>query len=208
VLAAAPLALAIGVFGVVFGAAASAEHGAVPTVAMSLLVLSGAVQFAVVGSLASGATLPAVVLTVAALNARNLVLGAALRPRLGGSRAHRALVGWFLLDESFGLAVASGGQASRVLVASGVLFYLAWQAGTLLGVGGAQVVALGAVATAVFPVLFIGLAAITAAGRAGVIRSVAAAVIVLGGTILLPDLHPFLPIAAALLVALPRSGPR
>ncbi len=202
-LAAAPLALAIGVFGVVFGAAASAEHGALLTVAMSLLVFSGAVQFAVVGSLTSGATLAAVLLTVVALNARNLVLGAALRPRLGGSRVRRALMGWFLTDESFGLAVASGVRAARVLVISGALFYVAWQVGTILGVGGAQALGLADVAAAVFPVLFIGLAAITASGRTGAIRAITAAAIVVVGTILVPGLHPFLPIVAALLAALP-----
>jgi predicted branched-subunit amino acid permease len=191
---------------VVFGAAASAEYGAVPSMAMSILVFSGAVQFAVTGSLASGASVAAVLLTVVALNARNLVLGAALRPRLGGTRTRRALMGWFLVDESFGLAVASPGQASRVLVISGALFYVAWQVGTLLGVGGAQVLGLAQIATAVFPVLFIGLAAVTAAGRSGVVRAIAAAAIVLGGTMLLPDLHPFLPIAAALLVAVPGTS--
>ena len=190
-------------YGVVFGATASAEYGIGPTVAMSLLVFSGAVQFAVVGLLTNGVAYGAVILTVVALNARNLVLGAALRPRVDGTRRRRVLMSWFLVDEGFGLAVASGRQAARVLVVSGMLFYLAWQAGTLLGVAGAQAVALEDLAAAVFPVLFIGLASITATGRSGALRAVAAAAIVLLGTILVPGLHPFLPIVAALLVALP-----
>jgi predicted branched-subunit amino acid permease len=89
-----------------------------------------------------------------------------------------------------------------------MLFYLAWQAGTLLGVAGAQAVALEDLAAAVFPVLFIGLAAITATGRSGALRAVATAAIVLLGTVLAPGLHPFLPIVAALLVALPGPGRR
>ena len=124
-------------------------------------------------------------------------------PQLLRFLGYRSVLSWFLVDEGFGLAVASGRQAAHVLVVSGMLFYLAWQVGTLLGVAGAQAVALEDLAAAVFPVLFIGLAAIAATGRSGALRAVAAGVIVLLGTILVPGLHPFLPILAALLVALP-----
>lgn len=202
-LTAAPLALAIGVFGVIFGAAAGPELGTLPTIAMSLLVFSGTVQFAVIGLLAGGAGIVAVLLTVSALNARNVVLGAALRPRLDGSRPRLAALAWFLIDESFGLAMLASRDAARTLLLSGALMYAAWQAGTLLGLAGTQVVVLEGIAEAVFPVLFVGLAAITAAGRDGALRAVAAAGLVLGLTIGVPALHPFLPIIAALIVALP-----
>lgn len=207
-LAATPLALAVGVFGVIFGAASSAEFGAPMTVAMSLLVFSGTVQFALVGLLSSGVGVGAVILTVIALNLRHLVLGAAIRPRLHGSRLRRALMSWFLIDESFGLAVATRRRAGRVLVISGLLLWAAWQAGTLLGVGGAQVVALEGLATAIFPVLFIGLAALTARDRWGAVQAIVAATIVLAATVMVPDLHPFLPIIAAILVALPSGWGR
>jgi predicted branched-subunit amino acid permease len=200
---AAPPAVAIGIFGIVFGAAASAELGAGPTIVMSVLVFSGVVQFAVVGLVTGGASMAAVILTVVALNARNLVLGAAIRPHLSASRLRRAMLGWFLVDESFGLAVASGVGAARVLAVSGALFYIAWQVGTVLGVAGAQAVALEDFAGAVFPVLFVGLAAITARGRDGVLRVLAAVAIVLVVARLAPAAQPFLPIAAALLVAIP-----
>lgn len=207
-LTAAPLGLAIGVFGIIFGAAANAEFGAGPTLAMSLLVFSGTVQFAVVGLMSGGVGGGAVLLTVAALNARNLVLGASLRPMIDGSRLQRVLLSWFLIDESFGLAVSSGQRAARTLVLSGVLFYLTWQIGTILGVAGAQLVALEGIAEAVFPVLFVGLAAITAQGWDGVIRAIVAAALVLILTILVPSVYPFLPITAALLVALPGGRDR
>ena len=158
VVAAAPLGLAIAVFGVVFGAASSAEFGPAPTIVMSLLVFSGVVQFAVVALLTGGAGIGAILVTVIALNARNLVLGAALRPQLSTSRLRRAVLGWFLVDESFGLAVAAGRDAARVLALSGAICYLGWQVGTLLGVAGAQVVSLEDFASAIFPVLFVGLA--------------------------------------------------
>ena len=204
-LAAGPLALAIGIFGVVFGAATSTGYGPVPTIVMSLLVFSGVVQFAVVGLLVGGAGVGAVLVTVLALNARNLVLGAAIRPQLPVSRLRRAILGWFLVDESFGLAIASGARAAWVLAVSGAMFYVAWQVGTLLGVAGAQVVTLADFASAIFPILFVGLAAITARESDAAIRVGAAVVIVLVVARLAPDLQPFLPIAAALVVAIPGS---
>jgi predicted branched-subunit amino acid permease len=208
VVAASPLALAIGVFGVIFGAASSAELGPEPTIAMSLFVFSGVVQFAIVGLLSSGAGVGAIIATVLALNARNLVLGAALRPLLSTTRLRRAILGWFLLDESFGLAITAGRQAAWVLAVSGAVCYVAWLAGTLLGVAGAQVVTLEDFASAIFPVLFVGLAAITARGDDAPLRVAGAVTIVLVVARLLPDVQPFLPIVAAILVAVPNGRGR
>lgn len=198
-----PLAIAIGVFGVVFGAAASAQFGAPLTILMSLLVFSGTVQFAVTGLLVSGAGAAAILITVAALNTRNLVMGAVLRQHLTSRWYMRALLSWFLLDESFGLAVLAGRGAQRMLLISGVLFYIAWQVGTVLGVLGAQAIGLEGIAKAIFPVLFIGLAAVTVRGRMGVVRTIAAAAIVAVATIVVPSAHAFLPIIAAVIVAIP-----
>ena len=203
ILSATPLALAIGVFGVIFGAAAQAHMDVALVVAMSLLVFSGSLQFAVVGLLASGAGPVAVITTAIALNARHVVMGAIVRHRLDTSVARRALLGWFLIDESFGLAVSSGRKAATVMLVSGVMFFVAWQLGTWLGVLGAQAVALEGLATAVFPVLFIGLAAITARTRAAAIRALIAAGLVVAGSLLVPQIHPFVPILAAIAVALP-----
>lgn len=202
-LAATPLGAAIAVFGVVFGAAGAATFGPVLTIGMSLVVFSGAVQFAVLALVAGGAGAVAVVITALALNARNLVLGAVLRHRLHGSRVRRAALSWFLVDESFGLAVAAPHHAAIVLPVAGVVCYLAWQAGTILGVAGARLAALEGVASAIFPVLFIGLAAITVRGRQGVLRAVVAGLLVAALAVALPAAHAFLPIIAAGLVALP-----
>jgi predicted branched-subunit amino acid permease len=200
-----PVAIAIGVFGMVFGAAASAEWGPEMAVGASVLVFSGVTQFATLGLATSGAGALAVVVTVLALNARNLVLGAALRPRVDGGAGRRALLAWFLLDETFGLAVASRGRAAQILLLAGATCYLAWVGGTVLGVVGARVAPLEGLATAVFPVLFIGLAAIIAVGRHAVWRAVAAGlgVACLSFAITDPTLHAFLPIVAAVIVALP-----
>jgi predicted branched-subunit amino acid permease len=210
VAATVPVALAIAVFGMVYGAAASAEWGPELTVAMSVLVFSGTTQFATLGLAASGAGSLAIIVTVLALNARHLVLGATLRPRIGSGVAHRALLSWFLIDESFGLAMASRGRAARVLLLAGATCYVAWLVGTTLGVVGARLVVFEGLATAVFPVLFIGLAAITAAGIHSVGRALAAGVGVamLALAISDPTVHAFLPIVAALIVALPERRGR
>jgi predicted branched-subunit amino acid permease len=204
--AAAPIALAIGVFGVVFGAAAIAHVDPALVVAMSLLVFSGSLQFALIGVLATGAGPLALLLTALALNLRHLVLGAVIRPRLTESPLRRAAVSAFLVDESFGLALASGRDVAKVLVVSGAMFYTAWQVGTVLGVLGAQLVAIEELAAAVFPILFIGLAAVTSQVRADAYRAVVAASAVLLLSVLVPQLYAFLPIIAAIVVALPLVG--
>lgn len=205
-LTATPLALAIGVFGMIYGAAAPLHMDALLAVAMSLLIFSGSLQFATIGLLASGAGAAAIVITAVALNTRHLVLGAILRPRLGVTPARRAALSWFLVDESFGLAITARGQAALVLLVSGVLFYIAWQVGTILGLLGARLIALEAPAAAIFPVLFIGLAAATVRGRSDAIRAVAAGVGVAALTVIVPAAHSFLPIVVAVLVALPGRG--
>ena len=201
-LAAAPLGLAIGVFGVIFGAAASAQMDVAMVVGMSLLIFSGTLQVATLGLLASSAGPVAIIVTAIALNTRHVVLGMIVRPRLTGSTVRRALTAWFLIDESFGLALTAGQRAGVVLVVGGGIFYAAWQVGTWLGVLGARVVSLEGVAGAVFPVLFIGLAALTSRRRSDAVRAAVAGALVAAMS-LFPPLYPFAAIIAALVV----SGP-
>jgi predicted branched-subunit amino acid permease len=205
-----PVAIAIGVFGMVYGAAASAEWGPGPALAVSVLVFSGVTQFATLGLAASGAGSLAIIVTVAALNARNLVLGAALRPRVDGGRLRRVVLSFFLIDESFGLAMASLHRAGQVLLLAGLTCYVAWIVGTLLGVIGARLAPLEGLAAAVFPVLFIGLAAITATSRHVVGRAVIAGTSVALLALAIPDatVHAFLPIIAAVIVAIPETHGR
>jgi predicted branched-subunit amino acid permease len=206
VITAAPLALAIGVFGVLFGAAAVAHIEPIVAIAMSLLVFSGSLQFALIGSLAAGGGPLAFLLTAIVLNLRHFVMGALLRPHIAGSRLRRAALSSLMVDESFGLALASRRAAAQVLVISGAMFYVAWQVGTLLGVFGAQLVAMESLAAAVFPILFIGLAALTSRGRSDAARALIAGAAVLGLGVIVPQLHALLPVVVALLVALPYRG--
>jgi predicted branched-subunit amino acid permease len=208
ILAAAPMAGAIGVFGMIFGAAATAHLELALVIGMSLLVFSGALQFTTLGLLAAGGGALAIVATAIALNMRHVVLGAVLRPRIHASPRRRALMAWFLLDESFGLALAGGARAGFVLVASGMAFFIAWQVGTALGALGARLVAIEGLAGAIFPVLFIGLAAVTVRGRQGMLRTAIAAALVVGLSFVLPQAQSLLPILAAVAVSVPGARGR
>jgi len=201
-LSAAPLAAAIATFGVIFGASASAQMDVAMVVAMSVLVFSGTLQFATLGLLASGGGALAVIVTAIALNTRHVVLGLILKPYVHGSRMRRAMTAWFLIDESFGLALTTRQRAGFVVTVAGAIFYVAWLAGTVLGVLGARLVSLEGLAAAVFPVLFIGLAALTSRTLADAVRATVAGVLVAAMS-LVPPLYPFAAIIAALVVAIP-----
>ena len=209
-----PAILAIAVFGSLFGAAARPVLGVPLTIAASLFVFSGSLQFALVALAAGGAAAPALLLTAATLNLRHLVMGAVLRPRLTGSRLRRALLAFFLLDETFGFAVAAGEaaeregrdprpEAERTLLLSGILCYVAWGAGTLVGLMGAGYPAVAGVAGAIFPVLFIGLASLAARSGSDAARAAAAAAITIAIALALPDLRGVVPAIASIAVALP-----
>ena len=209
-----PAGAAILVFGTLYGGAARAIMGVPLTLASSLLVFSGALQFALLALLSVGASALPLLLMAAALNLRHLVLGAVLRPRLEGSRGRRALLAFFLVDETFGFAIARGQAAERAgqpvgpatertLLVAGLVCYLAWQVGTVIGVLGAGLAAAEHVAGAIFPVLFIGLGALAVTSRSHAARAVAAALVTAGIALALPDLRVLAPIIAAVLVALP-----
>jgi predicted branched-subunit amino acid permease len=86
------VALAVGVFGVTFGVFAVAAGLSAPQAqAMSVLVFTGASQFAAVGVIASGGTPAAAVASAALLAARNGMYGLALNPMLRGGRWRRLL---------------------------------------------------------------------------------------------------------------------
>jgi predicted branched-subunit amino acid permease len=210
---AAPAAMAIAVFGVLFGAAAQPLIGPQLTIATSLLVFSGATQFSVIALVAAGAAAPALLATAAILNVRHVVMGAVLRPVLGPSKLRRGLLAWFMLDETFGFTIVAAERmppgpareavAERTLLATGICCYLAWLAGTLLGILGAGVQGLGGVAEALFPVLFVGLAALTARTLSLGMRALVAAGLTAVICFVAPEWRALAPGVAGLLVALP-----
>ncbi len=211
-----PAAAAVAVFGSLYGAAARGFLGVPLTLASSLLVYSGALQFALVALLGAGATTLPLLLIAVVLNLRHLVLGAALRSRLESGTRRRALLAFFLADETFGFAIAAGNDApprtvgaatERTLLYSGLTLYASWLVGTVAGVLGGGLAAVEGVAGALFPVLFIGLASMAVTRRSHVARALAAALLTAVVAVLLPDLRMLAPVVAGVLVALPgRNG--
>lgn len=203
ILSALAPATAIFVFGVIYGSLAEPSLGATATILSSLLIFSGSVQFTLAALLTAGASTPALLVGAMTLNLRNLVLGAVLRPRITRGPVKRGGLAWFLTDEAAGLALASKGDAATILVVSGAMFYSAWQAGTILGVLGASVENLRHAAAAVFPVLFIGLAALACPSWTVAVRAVIAAFMAALASWLWPGSQGIIAIAAAILVAIP-----
>ncbi|HEX2025945.1 MAG TPA: AzlC family ABC transporter permease, partial [Actinomycetota bacterium] len=164
---------------------------------------SGSVQFTVAGLLAAEAGLAALIGGALSVNLRNLALGAVMRPRIRRGVGQRAGLAWFLTDEAVGLALASGADAARVLLMAGVTFYLSWQAGTAVGLLGASVGGVRAAAEAVFPVLFIGLAALSSTSRSVAVRALIAAGLTAGTVALWPGSRGVAAVVAAIAVAIP-----
>ncbi len=196
-----PVAAAIGVFGIVYGAAARPVIGPVLAVVSSLIVFSGAAQFTMLALLAAGAGPASVLGAVATLALRHLPLGAVLRPRLRTGRGRRALVSWFLIDETTGLALTLDAPAERILAVAGALAYTAWVTGTVVGVAGGRLVGMEPLAAVLFPVLFVGLAALTAATRPDSVRALLAGGASLGLLLAWPGAGALGAIAVAAVVA-------
>lgn len=201
-----PITAAIGVFGMVYGAAAQPVFGTWLTLLSSVVIFSGTVQFTVVGLVAASAGPFAVLWAVLVVNVRNFALGGAVRPHLTGSRPCRVLTSWFLIDETVGLALAAPANADRILLRSGAVAYLAWVTGTALGVAGGTALGIENLAGSVFPVLFIGLAALMIRGRGALARAVAGAVFTLALLLIWPTAAGLAPVFGGVLAAIPGEG--
>ena len=131
------LGLAVGSFGVTFGVLAnSAGLSAAKAVVMSLLVFTGASQFAAVGIANSGGDPISALGTALLLSARNCAYALAISqilPRKGGSRL---LAAQLVIDESAAMsnAQASPRDAREAFWVTGLSVFLFWNIGTLLGV--------------------------------------------------------------------------
>lgn len=201
VAASLPIAAAIGVFGVVYGAAARPVLGPGLTVFSSVLIFSGAAQFTMVALLAAGASTTGVLAGAAMLALRHVPLGALLRRQLTAPRWRRALVSLFLIDETTGLALTRDEPVERTLVTAGALAYLGWVAGTAVGVLGASLASVEPLADALFPVLFVGLAALTTRTRSDLARAAVAGGVSLALLALVPAAGALGAIAVAVAVA-------
>lgn len=203
-----PVAAAIGVFGVVYGAAAQPLFGSVLTLVSSVIVFSGTVQFTLVGLAAVGTGAIAILWAVLVVNVRNLALGGAIRPHLQSRGLRLLLLSWFLIDETVGLSLASPGEADSILLRAGVWSYGAWMIGTAIGVAGGATFGLEELASVVFPILFIGLAALMVRTRTALFRTLTGAGVTLVLLLAWPALAGLAPVIGGIVAAIPevRTG--
>lgn len=101
-----PFVLVIGPFGLLFGVVATeAGLNLAETMAMTVLVIAGASQFAAVQMMADNAPALVVLATALAVNLRMAMYSAALTPHLGHAPVwQRALIAYTLVDQVYAMA--------------------------------------------------------------------------------------------------------
>ncbi len=159
-----PVFLAVVMFGVAFGVLA-VQVGLAPWLAVvsSVVIVSGAAQFALVGLLAGGPG-PVLVATTG-LALRHLPMSAKLADLIGDRPlATRVRLAWVLTDETFGLTLRASQTGVPDLVAyksaADLMLYSAWVAGTAVGAYVGRSVDPAVLGIDVlFALLFLGLAA-------------------------------------------------
>ena len=137
---AASIGIATGAYALSFGAI-SVASGLSPlqTQVLSLLMFTGASQFALVGVLGAGGGVIAAVLTAWLLGARNGLYALSLAPLLRGRWWRAPAAAQFTIDESTAMALAhpEPPAASRhAFWSTGLAIYVLWNLGTLVGAGG------------------------------------------------------------------------
>ncbi len=196
---AAGIGIAVGAFGLSYGAIAVASGFTVlQTCALSALMFTGASQFALVGVIGGGGSLVAGALTALLLGGRNALYGLRLSSLLRLSGARRAVAAQFVIDESAAMGISRGRAG---FWATGLAVFVCWNAGTAAGALGGQALsdpsALGLDAAA--PAAFLALLAPRLRGRSAQTTALAAAAAALIAAPLTPA---GVPVLVAALVAL------
>lgn len=136
------VAIPVGTYGAAFGAAAvAAGFSVLQACALSLLLFSGASQFAVVGVMAGGGTALSAIATGALLGIRNGLYGLRMAQILNLNGLKRVLGAQITIDESTGVALSQetrGEAAMRYgFFATGLGVFFFWNFFTLIGALGA-----------------------------------------------------------------------
>jgi predicted branched-subunit amino acid permease len=135
------IALATGAYALSFGAISVAAGFSVPqTSALSLLMFTGASQFALVGLIGAGGSPLAGVATAALLGTRNGLYGLRLASLLRVRGLRRLTAAHFVIDETTAMAIGQGSEEAGRLGfwATGLLLFSCWNIGTLVGALGAR----------------------------------------------------------------------
>jgi predicted branched-subunit amino acid permease len=216
-----PLVPALVAFGASFGVLATAAGiDSLAAVVMSATTFAGSAQFAVVSVLGGGGTAAAAIGAAVLLNARYAPMALAASGAFRGGPLRRLLEAQLLVDESWALSSREEGFDRKVLVGAGGVLYVAWNAGTAVGVLAGDSLADPATLglDAAFPALFLALLApllrtgagpaARASDRAPLAAALLGAGIALALTPLTPAGVPVIAATAACLVGLarPRSA--
>jgi 4-azaleucine resistance transporter AzlC len=197
---AAGIGVAVGVYGVSFGVlAVVAGLSPLQAAVMSMLVFTGASQFAAAGVLAAGGGALAAAGPAVMLALRNAAYGISLAPLLAGRLRKRALAAHLVIDETTAVARAQPDPvtARRAFLLTGVSVWVCWNTGTLAGallggvVGDSRTLGLDAM----FPAAFLALLAPQLRGPGT--RPAAVAGVVIAAAVL-----PFAPAGVPVIAAL------
>jgi 4-azaleucine resistance transporter AzlC len=194
----APIAVAAFAFGVSFGVLARASGiASVEAIVMSATTFAGSAQFAVASILGAGGGIASAIVAATLLNARYAPISVSMAPIFVGGPPRRLVESQLIVDESWAMSRREDGRYDRrLLIGAGLLLYVCWVGGTVIGAIAGD--ALGDPASlgldAAFPALFLAILVTQVHSR----RALAAAI--LGGTIaliLLPVAPAGVPIVAA-----------
>ncbi|WP_244793087.1 AzlC family ABC transporter permease [Streptomyces sp. BJ20] len=195
--------VAVGLSGFAFGVtSAGSGLSLLQTCALSLLVFTGASQFALVGALAAGGGAVTAAAGAFFLGVRNAFYGLRLSQLLALPRVVRPFAAQWVIDETTAVSLAQATRrAARIgFLVTGLSLYVLWNLTTLLGalgadaIGDTKVWGLDAAGPAVF------LALLAPMLRTGTERAVAALAVLLGLG-LLPVLPAGVPVLVAALAA-------
>ena len=137
------VAIPVGTYGAAFGAAAvGSGFSVLQSCLLSLLLFSGASQFAVIGVMGAGGSALSAIATGSLLGFRNGLYGLRMAPILSLTGIKRVLAAQITIDESTGVALNQemrGEAASRYgFWATGIGVYVFWNLFTLVGALSAQ----------------------------------------------------------------------
>ena len=140
-----PIAFFVAIFGLAFGLAASSSGlNPVSTVLMSTFVFAGAAQFAVLDMWGIHVPLVPLAITVFAVNARHLLMGATLYPwlrHLPPAERYGAML--VISDANWAMSLQAferGESGLGLLLGGGIALWLAWVLGSWLGLGFGSVI--------------------------------------------------------------------
>uniref|UniRef100_UPI004049DB98 AzlC family ABC transporter permease n=1 Tax=Candidatus Nanopelagicus sp. TaxID=2518620 RepID=UPI004049DB98 len=156
------VAFTVGLYGAAFGAAGvTAGFSILQTCLLSILLFSGASQFAVVGIMGAGGAAISAIATATLLGFRNTLYGLQMAPILKVKGIKRVLAAQITIDESTAVATLQENDQDRKrgFYLTGIGVYLFWNLFTFLGALGASAIGDPSVwgLDAAVPAAFLGL---------------------------------------------------